>query len=326
MTTHTYSSVIDHTSTAGFRAWGSEFSAALSSSGLVKVTSLNEIDWLTANYSATPNTIAGFEMWRLADSSLYFKIQYGTGLNSLSPTIRIQVGTVGDAFGNILEGASRESLAANIDPSSTSTSFTSYICTTADSFGFVWKADATNTNTYHYFQYDEVVGRDPSALGIFSAGKLTDNSGAFVSPGYFTMCCNNPSTSPLATATGNGFGDPVPTLQGGYVGLTGYFFTYPSNSFCLFPGIPYAPILPASSTDRQGNVQVATIWTSYPDVSPYIWAVSYCKADIPDIGTTFTADVTGLTPHTYMACGVSFLGWGFGNDSHPGIALAMIWE
>src|ERR1043165_7959340 len=93
MTTQSWSSVVDHSGDAGFRAWGSELSTKLAAAGLVQTSDTGQINWATVTGPGT-NTAGGYEIWRFADSTLYLKMEYGTATGSASaPGLWCTVGT-----------------------------------------------------------------------------------------------------------------------------------------------------------------------------------------------------------------------------------------
>ena len=138
MTTSTTLTPVDHTSTTGFRAWGSEVSAQLAAIGLVQTADTGQINWTTVTWTATANVSSGYEIWRFADSTLYFKLEYGTGPNGSGyPSMWMTVGTGSNGSGTITGGAAisaRTIITCSSTPVSTLTNFPSYFSRTAGHF------------------------------------------------------------------------------------------------------------------------------------------------------------------------------------------------
>jgi hypothetical protein len=104
MTTTSWTSPSLNTSTATFQAWGSELSAKFALVGCVQTADTGQINWLTVAWTATINTAQGYEIWRNSDSSIFFKVEYGTGSTNL-PSLWITAGTGSNGSGTITGAA-----------------------------------------------------------------------------------------------------------------------------------------------------------------------------------------------------------------------------
>lgn len=105
MTTYTYSSTVAHANDANFRAWGLDYSDALTAVGLLKTADTGQIDWATVARPGT-NTAAGYEIRTFADAlqstaPVYIKFEYGTGASATRPQIWISIGSGSDGAGNL---------------------------------------------------------------------------------------------------------------------------------------------------------------------------------------------------------------------------------
>jgi len=298
MTTRTYASPVAHTATAGFRAWGSEFNTNLAATGLVQTADTGQINWTTVAYNATINTVQGYEIWRLADSSLYFRIEYGTALVATSPGIWLQVGTGSDGAG-ILTGqtSTRYNVAAPVAPISTVVSYTTYMCVTASALAVYWKAGSTQA------------GNAPQA--IFMVGKTVDNTGAPTTDGYGVLT----SGSVNAAAASN------PSLQSVRLASNPSPSTYNASTyFSMVPGNV------TSSLVETGTInQIYMWWLNVPDVQPFLFGASYVRAELGN-GNTFSVALVGMTPHTYLTVGVDYNNKGYANNTSAVYGGAMIWE
>lgn len=106
MATNTFSAAPDNTSDATFRAWGSALSAALAAVGMVKTADTGQINWATVVKPAAVNTQSGYEVWRFNDAlqataPLYVRIGYGSGSNTLHPSLWFTCGKGSDGAGTI---------------------------------------------------------------------------------------------------------------------------------------------------------------------------------------------------------------------------------
>src|SRR3954462_11008588 len=117
---YNFTTPLDHTSTTGFRAWGSEFSAGLATVGLVQTADTGQINWSTVTIPGA-NTAAGYEIWRFADSTLYLKFEYGTAPSTVQPQMWITVGTGSNGSGTIT-GTNQTSSRVTFTAASTPTS------------------------------------------------------------------------------------------------------------------------------------------------------------------------------------------------------------
>lgn len=92
------------TSDAAFRTWGSAYNAKLTSMGLVDNADTGSINWATVTSPGVINTVAGFEVWRMADAlqatiPIFIKIEYGAGAAAANGSIWITVGSGTDGAG-----------------------------------------------------------------------------------------------------------------------------------------------------------------------------------------------------------------------------------
>ena len=102
MTTAAWSTVLDQSSDAAFRNWGSELSGKFAAVGMVQTSDTGQINWTTVTRAAVINTAAGYEIWKLSSGNLYFKIEYGTGATQPTlPSIWITVGTGSNGSGTL---------------------------------------------------------------------------------------------------------------------------------------------------------------------------------------------------------------------------------
>ena len=266
MSTYSWSSVLAQETDAEFRAWGSELNAALAAVGLVQTADSGQIDWTTVTRAGS-YTAAGYEIWRTADSSLYYKVEYGSGGSSNQPNLWLTVGT-GSSGAGALTGQSNTwtPLTAGIPPYSTTTAYMSYVSASNNHLTLVWKVNAY---------------ADTSPAGFVVVGKTVDSSGAATTTGYAVV----QAVSNL-TAVG---------MQSVRTAATAQTRAQQTDSWAAVPGKPASSLVGA-------DVQAYTIWMDMPQVMPFAWA-SLCLRSEFTPWTTVTFAPVGGTSHTYLACG-----------------------
>jgi hypothetical protein len=104
MTTAIFSAGPNVTNDTSFRTWGSAFSTALATVGMVKTADTGQINWTTVTVPGT-NIQAGYEIWRFNDSlqataPLFLRVGYGTGSSNCC-SFWWTIGKGSDGAGNI---------------------------------------------------------------------------------------------------------------------------------------------------------------------------------------------------------------------------------
>lgn len=266
MTTKTYSSVLDHTSDAGFRAWGAELGVNLALAGLVQTADTGQINWTTVTRPGV-STAGGYEIWRFADSTLFLKIEYGTGTSAANPQMWITVGQGSNGTGTLTGQLSTRNIwTANTAPTSTATNYTTYICVIADAMSITWKANSTSTSTV--------------ASGVLVIGKSVDGTGAATNLGYGVW---------ISGVSGNN-----PFFQSVRIVATAQTFTSNLTYFCI-PGLVTASL-------SAGNVQAYLMQLNIPQVLPWPWANVVLVSELTKLNT-FSVAMVGSLSHTYLAQG-----------------------
>lgn len=272
MTTASWSTVLDQTTDAAFRTWGSELNTKFAAVGMVQTADTGQINWTTAVRAAI-NTAAGYEIWRLSSSNLFFKIEYGSGSAQTNPSFWITVGTGSNGSGTLTGQLSSRTQISQSTTSvvSTVTNYQSWLCATANYFGLSWKVGSGVAQTARLF---------------LTAMQTVDNTGAANSIGYFvTANVNNASCLAQCVATTAGVTGSAATTQ---------------NFYMVFNNISGAP---ASSQDGSGNNQAFLWWFSIlgtAPMAPLLHAASILNADLTQ-GSTASMTLVGSTPHTYIA-------------------------
>lgn len=292
MTTQSWSSVVDHSTDAAFRTWGSELNTKLAACGMVQTADTGQINWSTV-VRAGVSADAGYEIWRLSSSNLYFKILYGTGTSTAVPRLSIQAGTGSNGSGTLTGQTSTNTIAGDITTAtiSTVTAYQSLLCCTASFFGLSWKIGSTAANT-------------PRSLWFI--GQTVDNTGTPTSIGFYQVC--RPTTNGVGQST-------LQTVRTAATAQT----RNATGSFCVFPGTPTA------STDGTNN-QVYLHFLDTPAVQPALHSATVIASEL-SLGSTMAATLVGSTPHTYICASSGSNGrWDAASTSSPPLAAIMLWE
>jgi hypothetical protein len=302
MTTASWSTPVDHTTDAGFRAWGSELNSKFAAVGMVQTSDTGQINWTTVTLPAT-NTASGYEIWKLSSGNLYFKITYATGNATGLPDIQPQVGTGSSGSGTLTGTVSTNQSADNFSGqaiSSITTNYQSYLCATADYVMLSWKIGG--------------IGSVPTiASCFFTVMQTVDSTGAATSIGYLVYAGARAGGSWQSVATAAG--SVGPAQSGNLASVT-----------MVFGGV--SGVIPASSQDGSGNNQAFLWWFSvlgHTPVTPMIHVATILDADLT-LGNTASLTLVGTTAHTYI--GASTFGHGLiiNNPPQLGIKILALWE
>lgn len=181
MATSITTGVADHSTDAGFRAWGSEFSSLLASVGLVKASDTGQINWTTVLKPTESNGVAGFEIWKFNDSlsataPIFIKIEYGNVSSIARPGLYITVGSGSDGSGVITGVVISERISCSLPSSGGFASLAKprFFCHTEGSLLAVF-----HENTVNFF----------SGVGFFIT-RSCDNTGSLTSEAAAIYPCN----------------------------------------------------------------------------------------------------------------------------------------
>lgn len=288
MTTQSWSTDLQHTNDATFRAWGSELAAMMAAAGLVNTSDTGQINWATVTRAGT-NADAGYEIWRMNDTEqgtapVYFRIAYGTANSATIPRIRITTGTGTDGAGTITGTALQTVQIASPGTTPASGSWQSYLCVTDGAFWFAWKRGAATANQFQ---------------GAFFFSRSVDAAGVPTALGCYILFMGMPYQ---------------------YLRFAATAATYPARSAagqlpCIVPGQPSSSLV---GSDNQAYLH----WMAIPEVLPVLFLCTVIATEAT-AGSTFAATLVGSTSHMY----VSLVGSGAADSSAGGgYALAAIWE
>ena len=318
MTTSTTFSVVDHTSDAGFRAWGAEFHAQLLACGLTQTADTGQINWTTVTRPGA-GVMAGYEVWRFNDTlqstvPVFLKFEFGTGLGSVTaPTVKLTLcgatNGAGSAVGfsyTVFCGTN----AYNTPPASTTTFYPSRFCynATLGFFGFAWKIGA-NTDTAS-------VDSAYQAAFVFrsnnSAGAATGDTVMILSTA--ANQAQNTSSSGLMICMNSTMGVTYPTSYT----QAAYWSVHP---------------LMLSSTIVSGQLAVDPVFFMTPAIGITNSLARALKTEVP-MSSQVSLTLVGLTAHNYIQVGnvfgshyqIAYTGIDAATMTNTNIGLLMLWE
>jgi hypothetical protein len=294
MTVASSTSPINHTSDAGFRAWGSEFAAKLAAVGMVQTADTGQINWTTVTRPGG-GTMAGYEIWRFANSFIYIKFQYGTGASANQPEIQSQAGSGSNGSGTLTgQTDTNAGCTAQLNPDSTVTNYTSRWChidsAAGAAFSVSWKEISCSSGTANMGFL--VYGQTMSPVGLLTTGfqrvrmALTPNVSVRMQSVRF-----------IATAA-----------------------TFNDVCSVIVPGDPQT-----SSTASTGAQQAYWIPMNVPDVIPFSWACTVLIGEAAR-GSTLSVAMVSAANHTYISPGQILSGANYGPYSPNFYTCAMIYE
>jgi hypothetical protein len=271
MTTATFTTVIDQSTDAAFRTWVAEMITQIAGVGCVQTADTGQINTATVTRAAV-NTAAGYTIWKFSDSSLFFKLEFGSGTVTTYPLMWITVGTGSNGSGTLTGQLSTRTTICytGLPPFSTSITYVSYICHTTNAFALAWKVNAPSGSNF------------PFAFLVI--GKTVDGTGAATTTGFGVL---------LASGSSTGF-----ALQSVRIAATAatYGFVGTTQSPVCIPGAP------ASSLTAGGNYQSYDLFLNIPDVVPFVWANAVILAEAAK-GGTYSVSTVGSVSHTYLSIG-----------------------
>jgi hypothetical protein len=261
MTTSIYSAVLNHSTTAGFRAWGSGLSSNLTAAGLVKTTDSGQINWTTVNKPTLAMTVAGYEIWKLPDSSIFFKLEYGNHSDATSPLIYVTSGTGSSGAGAITGAISPQTfITMGNPPFSISQLYLTYISVTNNHLTLVL-ASAGN-NAQH-------------PMAIYNCAKTVDSAGAPTTVGYGSFIPYNGGLQSVRISPATAY-------------------TRNLNGYGCLPGMP------TETLTTNAEYQAYQSFLNLPEVKPYIGMCGICTFEAPK-GTIFSYKPVGTVTRSYLS-------------------------
>lgn len=295
---------IDLTTDAGFRAWGSAISAALTAVGLVRVTGeTGIIDWSTATRAA-----GGFDLYRFDDAlqatrPVFVKIGIVAGgwSGSRCPA-NVCIGNGTDGSGN-MTGVFTDTTISGSGVASSFGAYSSlsntgsplrnnYVCFSGGMLALAWGVNPSADNSSHFFAVSRTVNDVGNATGDGVAlFKMASSNGAKAQLNCQVLNFNTPQILANTSATDT----------------------------CYIPQSVTASLIGSTP-------QVFKHYVMTPKVRPVPVLLSFFNSEIA-IGDDFTVKPIGGssgTSRTYMSLTGRCV-YGSGNQSST-TSVAIIWE
>jgi hypothetical protein len=314
--TNSTSTVLDHTSDAGFRAWVAEIITILATNlTLTQTADTGQINTTTVTRPAT-NTAAGFAIFRFNDTlqstaPIFIKISFGTGSVATSPMFQVQIGSGSNGSGTLtgpVTVAQAACCESNDAPTSTITPFITRACYNATQgvLWLQWKLNADG-NTNH-------------TAGGFMICRSNDTSGAPTGDAVM-LYTNNNTTS----------GQTTQAILMAMSNLTGIAYTTGGSPFVSPPNWGFMPFS-ANATLVGGNTQVGMVFQFTPVMGVCNWAALALVGEFA-VGSTASLTLVGATAHTYISVGswngvTSLTGQSYTatGGAATSFTMALLWE
>jgi hypothetical protein len=292
MATRTLLCIPNNSVTAQWQAWVNEFDAALIAYGWLRSGDTGEASMPTA--VTRPTTTATWPIWvvyKMNDSlqsttAVYMRIDYGTGGQVDTPSIKFQI-TIGgtNGSGTLTGNVSTQQTFSGQSPPSTATPFRT----------------SGSSSSFRLLAWTKVAGQS----WAICVERDKDSSGADTTSGVnyvVAWCSNNVSGVGLASQ---------------YLALSGGNGLLDTSRF-------YAMITSSPSQTWNSLTGVAPIRTSFgPFRNPMIGIVMTARPDFAD-GVTNPVTIYGAT-HTYMMGALNTTGQSL-NQWNSDSGLGILWE
>jgi hypothetical protein len=297
MTTQSWSSRWRHDSDATFQEWATDLYNKLIAIGLVQHTDTGQLATPVVASRPGVNTEAGFWIFRFNDTQqssapIFIRVGVGTMGGTTTPRIQVTKGTGTNGTGTLT--GTCLSVLHNIHATGTSahtadTPRQSYFCHTDGFLGIRWKS-VDNLESWFYICRTVDASGSPTATGAIAGWGITSSTAMNATQAYRYA-------SPAVAYTEN-------TGTGTALGM--------------------APQTQSSSAVG-ADLQAFMGYTITPQVSPLLGVCGVMDAELTS-GTTFTATLVGVTPHTYIALTTAAPFSVVGAGSVGGLKYAMLWE
>ena len=293
-----WSTPIESSSDATFRAWGLDLATRIAVAGLVQTADTGQINWATVTRPAA-SAYGGYEIWRFDDtlqgsSPVYIKIEYGSSNNQATPAIRVTIssGTNGAGTPTGLVSTAIVCYASGLLVTNANiTNFPSHVVHTAGFFALVFK-----------------MGAGVSGLTLFSfvVQRSVNNSGIPTGESVTLLACGN----------GNQATSAAPAAIINYVTST-------VNNAVTGIDIGFMPSQMASSVVGV-DPQIFLHWVALPKMSPMVGSATYILSEV-GLNSEFDLALVGTTPRHYLAVGNSLRKTAY-NGGAAVLGTAILWE
>jgi len=293
-----WSSPIENTSDATFRAWGLDISTRMAVAGMVQAADTGQINWATVVRPAA-SAYGGYEIWRFDDAlqasaPVFIKIEYGCSNNQATPAIRVTVssGTNGAGTPTGLVSAAIVNYASGILVANANiTNFPSRVVHTPGFFALVFK-----------------IGAGVSGLTLFSilVERTTNNVGIPTPDGVVFIGCGNGNQA-TASAPASIINYVTSTVNNAVTGLD----------------IGFMPSQITSSVIGAGP-QMFHHWLCMPQMLPLVGSGAYILSE-EAVLSEHDLVMVGTTPRHYLCVGNAFRKTAY-NGSAAVLGTAILWE
>lgn len=278
-----------------FRQWGSTISAHLAAVGLVQSSDSGQINWTTVTKpTAGNNAMAGYEIWRLADSldataPIFIKIEYGNSNVTSNPGLMMSVGYATDGAGSLTGVVSDRRLMTNTAASVAGNAYVSKACFVDGFFGCT--------------MYRDLQGTGVVPMLAMMVSRSVDDSGAVTTDG-FTVVYAASGSAPSIMQT---------------INMVHATKTTAGTVHTLFP----SGLANTLTDDTPPNFQAVRSYQGYPKVRPVHGVATVYSPEI-SLDTQFATAMIGTVPRNYICLGNKF---GTGNAAGlTNFVFCMLWE
>lgn len=293
-----WSTPIENTSDATFRAWGSDIAARLAVAGLVQTSDTGQINWVTVARPAA-SAYGGYEIWRFNDTlqasaPVFIKIEYGSSNNQTTPAIRVTVssGTNGAGTPTGLVSAAIVNYASGLLVANANiTNFPSRVVHTAGFFGLVFKIGA---------------GVSGLTLFAFTVQRSVNNSGIPTPESIVIVGCGSGNQSTAAA--------PAAIIN---------YVTSTVNNAVTGIDIGFMPSQITSSVISAGP-QMFHHWVCLPQMLPLVGSAAYILSEASTL-SEHDLVMVGTTPRHYLCVGNSLRKTAY-NGGIAVLGTAILWE
>jgi hypothetical protein len=288
MATKTWSSTVQHTNDATFRAWMTEVVTALADVGLVQTSDTGQLVISTATRPGL-NVDAGYQIWRFPDSSIFLRFDFGTGgSSSTQPSIKLAAGSGTNGAGILTNASESQRVTGYSSTASPGTSsYKSFMVLKDGFFGMSMWHNAIATNF---------------PLGACFVARSVDYNTNVTNVGFtIYWATNNTALNEMRVQAVR----LNPTYLAGTSAADGsYSFTPHNMTASLVNGVP----------------QAFAHWTQFPTVQPVFGLATLIASEMA-YEVVFQANILGSTTRTYI--GLQGLDGGIGSAA---TRIAMLWE
>jgi hypothetical protein len=288
-----YSTVLDHSSNAGWQAWATELFDESILAGLVQAADTGQLTTPVTTPRPATNTSGGYWILRLDDAlqataPIFIRVEPGTSSGGASfPRILVTIGTgtngAGTITGTILSSVQ---FTYNAAPASTVTPYTTYINHDEGFFGLAFKS-----------------GANPNGSGFLAFNRTTNDDTTPNGNGYFIVHKTSPANANAAAVCGI-FG--------------GASFAEANKNWCMVP-------FSITSSTAGSDFQAFKVYGVYPAARIVPQLVVVVAGELAMGNTTGALEIVDGVTHDYISVGVAGSACTVSNNAAT-YNFAMLWD